>query len=88
MFEIVVLVFELKSQRLVHVSPRLSGPLVPVSKGKMVRVKLYVGFHLVVNRETEDVCCRKEEGVQGVEEVLKCFHEGFCAMTNMLRSLH
>jgi hypothetical protein len=26
--------------------------------------------------------------VQGVEEVLKCFHEGFCAMTNMLRSLH
>jgi hypothetical protein len=87
-FEIVVLLFELESHRLVHVTPRLSGPLVQVSKGKLVRVKLYVGFHLVVNRETEDVCCRKEDGVQGVEEVLESFHERFGAMTHMLRSLH
>ena len=54
----------------------------------MVRVKLFVGFHFVVNRETEEVCCRKEEGVQGVKEVLESSHEGLGAITDMLRSLY
>ena len=89
MLEYVVLLFELEAHRLIHVlSGGLSGAFVPVSKGKLVRVKFFVGFHFVVNLETEDVCRRKKEGVQGVKEVLESLHKGLAAMTHMLGSLY
>ena len=87
MLEYFILLFELESHRLIHVTS-LSRPVVPVPQSNMVRVKLGISFHFVVNRKTKEIGRRKEEGVLGAEEVLKSLHEGLGgAMTHMLRPL-
>ncbi len=86
MCEYFIPLYEFESRRLIYVTS-LSGLVVPVSQSKVVRVKLGICFHFVVNRKTEEICSRKEEGVLGVKEVLKSLHESLGSMAHMLRPL-